>query len=302
MNIFTQKVNTFIIPTNKIQKVLFDPRKNKIFYEKSTVAVRTGGNKLNPVEVFVNVDFQNLKNNGAEIPESNRLNLYDREILNSVISLYNAGNQYFSPNMVLNVLSGNKAYKNGNRKSITLNNHKEIISSLEKMKQTFITIDASREGQIFNKKEYSYSGSLLLFDWTNGISLNNNSVRDCINLLKYPPLFEYSKLRKQLASTNVELLGVLSNRSIHILIKGYLLRELLWMKYSKKRKTVIRYDSLQDYLGLTLSGNEDNINHQRKTLRDNVKKCFDYWTSIKFVRGYEEEKERNVFSKIVIKL
>jgi len=40
MNIFTQRVNTFIIPTNKIQKVLFDPRKNKIFYEKSTVAVR----------------------------------------------------------------------------------------------------------------------------------------------------------------------------------------------------------------------------------------------------------------------
>ena len=301
MDIFTKKVKKFILLRNKIQQVLFDQNKNNAFYENYIVKVKTGGTKSNPVEVSVKIDFQNMKNNGATIPEKNRLTAYDKAIHNAIVTLYDAGNNYFTSNMISNVLSGDKEYENGKRKSVTMNNFRKIISSLEKIGQTTIEIDTSEESRAFNQEEYRYSGNLLNFNFEKGMFLNNNSVYYCVHLLSSPPLLEYSRLRKQLSSADIKLLRVLSNRSTHIAIKCYLLQELLWMKYSKQRQRVIRYDTLQKYLGLTFSGSQDNILHQRKKLRDNVKKCFDYWVSMKFIKEYAEEKERNEFSKIVIK-
>ena len=103
-----------------------------------------------------------------------------------------------------------------------------------------------------------------------------------------------------MTSVDVCLLGVLSSRANHVVIRNYLLRELLWMKHSKKRKRVIRYDTLQEYIGSVSSGSNDDITHRRKRLRANVIRCLNYWVSQDFIKGYREEKERNIFSKVVL--
>lgn len=302
MNIFTTKVKKFIFLTNKIQKVLFDQGKNNVFYEKSVVAVRTGGTEKEPVEVLVSLDFKNFKEVGAKFNENDKLTAYDGEIHNAVISLYDSGNQYFSPNMILNVLSGNKEYNTGRGKSATKNNQSKVILSLDKMRNTSIKIDASGEGRAFHKDDYQYSGNLLPFNFESGVSLNNNLVTNCIHLLRSPPLLEYSRLRKQLTTVNIDLLEVLSNRILHILIRDYLLKEILWMKYSRSRKRVIRYDTLQKSICVEFLGTSDVKNHKIKILRDNVKKCLEYWVSKNFIKGYSEEKERNIISKVIISL
>ena len=300
MNVFTQKVEKFLMPTSKIENALFDRRKNDAFYDNSLVVVKTGGSKLKPVEVLVSVDYQGQREQGKDIPEIQRLTAYDKEIHNAVISLYNAGNQYLSPNIIYNVLSGNREYKDGSRKSLTVSARQEVIFSLTKMRQTSMEINATKEGRAFNGDEYKYSGRLLPSDFVSGVSLNNNPVQYCLHLLRSPPLLEYSKVRRQLTSVDVCLLGVLSSRANHVVIRNYLLRELLWMKHSKKRKRVIRYDTLQEYIGSVSSGSNDDITHRRKRLRANVIRCLNYWVSQDFIKGYREEKERNIFSKVVL--
>lgn len=300
MKVFTKKVEKFIIITNKIAKVLFDRRFNKVFYKTELVKVRTGGNKSNSVEVSVSVDYQNLKKQGLEIPESMRLTPYDREIHNAVVSLYEAGNEYASPNMIQKILSGNKEYEGGNQKSLTQISRQRIMSSLHKMKETIIEIDASEEGRAYKKAEYKYSGKLLPIDFVQEVILNNNTVKDCIQILRTPPLLEYSKLRRQLTSVNIELLAVLSNRETHVLIRDYLLGEIQWMKYSSKRKNVILYETLEEYLGTQLQGDVDSINHKRKRLRENVIKCLEYWITQKYIKGYTEDKDRNTITKVLI--
>ena len=290
------------MPTSKIENALFDRRKNDVFYDNSLVAVKTGGNKITPVEVLVSVDYQGLREQGKNISKTQRLTTYDKEIHNAVISLYDAGNQYLSPNIIQNVLSGNKEYGDGSRKSLTVNGRQEVLTSLTKMMETSIKIDARKEGRAFNGNEYQYSGKLLPLDFVKEVSLNNNPAKDCFHFLRCPPLLEYSRLRKQLTSADIALLGILTNRREHILLKGYLLSELLWMKYSKKRRPIIRYDTLWEYLGLNLSANNDDVIHKRKNMRDNVKKCLNYWINIKFIKGYTEDKERNLFSKISVLL
>lgn len=303
MNVFTSKVEKFLIPTSKIENALFDRRKNDAFYDNSMVVVKTGGSKTTPVEVLVSVDYQGHREQGKDIPESQRLTAYDKEIHNAVISLYDAGNQYLSPNIIQNVLSGNKEYVDGSRKSLTVNGRQEVLTSLIKMMETSIKIDARKEGRAFNGEEYQYSGKLLPLGFVKEVSLNNNPVKHCIHLLGSPPLLEYSKVRRQLSSVDVCLLGVLTSRVIHVVVRNYLLRELQWMRYSHKRKRVIRYDTLQEYLmNVLFCGKQQDITHQRKRLRANVIKCLEYWVSLDFIKSYSEEKERNIISKVSIVL
>ena len=46
-------------------------------YDNSLVNVKTGGSKISPVEVLVSVDYQGLKVQGRDIPESQRLTAYN---------------------------------------------------------------------------------------------------------------------------------------------------------------------------------------------------------------------------------
>lgn len=302
MNIFTKKVDKFVIITNKIAKVLFDRRLNEVFYKTELVKVRTGRNKSKHVEVSVSVDYQGLKKKGLEIPESERLTPYDREIYNAVVSLYEAENEYATPNMIQKILSGNKEYGDGTRKSLTQTNRQSILSSLNKMKETIIEIDASQEGSEYKKAEYKYSGKLLPINFIQAVTLNNNTVKDCIQILRTPPLLEYSKLRRQLTSVDIELLAVLSNREAHVLIRDYLLGEIQWMKYSSRRRNIILYKTIEEYLGTLLQGDTDSCNHKRKRLRENVIKCLKYWVNKKYIKGYTENKDRNTITKVLIML
>ena len=288
MNIRTNKVTNFIFPMSKIENALFDQRTNRVFYENSLVQVSTGADK-SPAVVDVTIDFNGVKSQGHEMPEFNRLKNYDREIHDAIASLYDAGNHYISSRMIANVLSGCK-----NRR-ITAESHARILSSINKMRCTELTIDASREAESFKINNYQYSGSLLPFTVVSDAVMNNNKVQDCINLSGGFPLLEYAKLRKQLASADVNLFGSMSTRQLHVEMKGYLCRQVLWMKHAKNRKRVIRYETLQDYLCLKVLDS-----HKRKEVREDVAECLEYWKKLSFIKGYVERKEDRKFAKVEI--
>ena len=164
LNVLTKRVKSFVLPTAKVATVVFT---NSVFYENSSVRVRTGGTKCNPVEVGVTLDYKAYRRNSEVIPEECRLTSYDRIIYSAVVSLYEAGNKYFTPRMILNVLSGSS------HKSITGNAGERIIDSLHRMRNISITVDANNEAEEFGVEDFQYSGSLLPCEEVDGVCLNN---------------------------------------------------------------------------------------------------------------------------------
>ena len=287
----------YILITARVEREIFNSCSNSIFYENSSVGVRTGGNRNNPVELFVNVDFLQMKQQGSLIPQPHRLNFYDREIHDAVVTLYEAGNTFISVKMILNALAG------GNVNRITERTREHIGDSVEKMRNTQIDIDSSHEANTFKVKDFQYSGILLPCRFVDGITLNNNIARQCIEILAPPPLMQYAKLRRQFSSVSIELLNVLTARERHLLLKLYLLRELVWMKNSySKRNNTISLETIYSYLSLKIPADKDDERHQRKIVRDNIKKCLDFWVANKFIKSYDFNKSERQFSKIVIEV
>ena len=287
----------YVLITARVEKEIFNQYSNSIFYENSLVGVRTGGNRNNPVEIFINVDFQQIKQQGSSISQSHRLNFYDREIHDAVVTLYEASNTFISVRMILNALAG------GNINRITEITGKHILGSVEKMRDTQIDIDCSDEANAFKSEDFQYSGMLLPCRFVGKVPLNNNIARQCIEILAPPPLLGYAKLRRQFSSINSELLNVLTVRREHLMLKLYLLRELVWMKNPhSKRNNSISLETIYKYLDLKITANKDDERHQRKTIRDNIKKCLEFWIAKKFIKGYDSEKNERQFSKVVIEV
>jgi len=96
-----------------------------------------------------------LQSHGKPIPNENWLNVYDREIHDAIVTLNEAGNNFISVRMILNVLAGRSVNR------ITEKTREYIEASIVKMMNTQILINASDEAKAFKAKDFQYSGELL---------------------------------------------------------------------------------------------------------------------------------------------
>ncbi len=222
-----------------------------------------------------------MQSHGKPIPNENWLNVYDREIHDAIVTLNEAGNNFISVRMILNVLAGRSVNR------ITEKTREYIEASIVKMMNTQILINASDEAKAFKAKDFQYSGELLPCRFVERISLNNNLAGQCIEIVRPLPLMEYAKLRRQFSAINSGLLKVLTVRPEHLVLKLYLLRELVWLKNAHSRRSnIISLETISEYLGLRVPDSRDNERHQRKTIRDNVLECLEFWKTESFIKGY----------------
>ena len=72
---------------------------------------------------------------------------------------------------------------------------------------------------------------------------------------------------------------------------------------SKKSKllNVIRYDTLYEYLGIT-APNNTALRDKKRDIRSKVRTILNTWTRVGFIKGYEEQGERNAIAKVQILL
>ena len=248
-----------------------------------------------PVTVRIGIDFKGAKGDMSIINHETRLTPFDREIHDAIASFCSVNHEsYCTPKMLLRVLTG--------RRDIKMSNSIEeaIWASIEKMRNIGLEIDATNEAVMFGQESFIYRGSLLPSERAAAIRINNNLVLDCIHV-RSPPLFEYAMKRKQIANVDIEMLGVPLRHTIEdFSIRGYLLRELLWMKHPKsKRCPVVLYKTLFKYLGIDISKADDNLRHYITRCRKKVGRCLDFWEQRGFINGYQEE-DRDV--RIIIKL
>ena len=294
----THKTKDFVSGTTKLETKVFHKKHNVPLYQPDIEAqISVGSLRNKEITTIASIDFNEMKKNGVSIPSEKWLTPFDRETLSVASSLYEAGNEFITPKMIFQVLAGNK--KNVD---MTPNIRDEIISSIDRLMGTIITINASGEVQAGWRQKAEYKGPLLPCKRISQeiVKLNGQEVIDCIQILGSSPLFDYARGINQISRTNVEMLNTpVNNTTENIMLKGYLLRQITSMKSTRSNlKPIIRYDTVYEYLGV--NENDNDINHKKKDIRERVKKILSFWVESGLILGFEEEKEGKTIAKVKI--
>ena len=298
-NIITRRAKEVIFGVTKVEGTAFDTEKNDFLYNNLfPVTIDVGALKKRVISTMVSIDFNKMRQLGVTVKSEQRLTPYDREVHNAVSTLCVAGNKYITPQMIYQVLSGNKKDV-----KMTAKAREEILGSIDKMRFTEILIDSSQEARAGWVKEATYKGALIPSESVRIVTLNGQEVKECIHLFRTPPLYDYANDKNQIDRINIKMLNVpVSNTPENIELKGYLLRRIISAKNEKSHiKPIIRYDTLYKYLGLEGS-NENVLRNKKKDIRDRTKEILKFWVAEGFIQGYEEEKEGKAIMKVRINL
>ena len=286
----TCKAKSLVSGTTKLENVIFDPKKNPALYDSQNTAgdfeTKIGNVKNNPINTVASIDFDKMKSLGVSISHENWLTPFDREILSVASSLYAAGNEYQSPLMIYQALSGNREDV-----KLTPDMRNKIIQSLKKLRLTNIEIDSSQEEKVGWNKKGHYEGALLPSERIEVMTLNGQEVVECIHFLRNSPLYEYAAGKNQISRVNISMLNVpINNTEDNVILKCYLLRIITSIKNPKsKLKPIIRYDTLYEYLGLDES--DKYIRIKKQLIRERTKEILKYWVDNGLIKGFEEETE-----------
>lgn len=224
---------------------------------------------------------------------------YDRCILNSVISLWEAGNTTITPEMICRAMA-NKTES----EKITPQQQGAVTKSLEKMRYIHVFADLTEEMRKRKVKindepigQFQIDNFLLLMDKIKVSA--GGTTKIAYHIIKEPILLTYSKMTGQLLTVKSALLdikkikdGKISTETIPTTenrqpIKEYLLQRIEVMKYDRKNKhsnqsNRILFDSLYRDTG-TVTPNRVEL----KRIREYAFQVLDYWKASHYIIDYE---------------
>lgn len=293
--------------TTKVEGLAFDTTKNEDLYEQlAEINVSKREGKRKDIQVLFAIDFKELSKAGVKIEYEYRLTPFDKAVHNAIASLWVAGhqegknlNEYLTPRMIFQILAGNTSES----REIGPELRKAILGSIDKMRNTEITIDNSAEAKKFGYEKFICQSSLLPSERIEGITLNGNEVIDCIHILKKPPLFAYADIKNQVGSVEIKMLNVpIKNTLGNIELKEYLLQRILSIKNSKSSLSpTIKYSTVYEYMKIT-APNSKALAKKKEKIRKNIITLLDAWKSANFIKSYAEEKDGKTKSKVTIKI
>ena len=262
--------------------------------EEVHLTVGKKGSQL--VEITSTINFTNnkyiqLSNNASITP-------YDKIVHDAVCSLYAAGNETFTPEMVYRAMNGMVESEFVSPKSI-----KMIVDSLEKMRMTDISIDYTEQIRMTNPEDSfdmaRVSGAMLMLQ---KVTVSTGGVTKwAYRLVSSPVIYEYSKLLKQIIPIPLQLLNTKeTTRSTDtvIIIRQYILQrvELMKNKKNKMSSRVISYDSIYELL------NTPDDRKLRATIRSQTERLLDNYVNIHYIEGYEIQHKGRAITGVLIRL
>lgn len=250
---------------------------------------------------------------------------YDRAVYDAVTSLYIAGNRTVTTDMICREMVGKTEQEKPSAQQKAA-----VTKSLEKMRFTRATINcgdefAMRRIQIDGNNATGGFDENLLYLRGKWLKAGKHTIRG-YDILSAPVLYEYSRMTKQIVSVPVALLDVKKrdkkgNFTTHsldyteqrVLIKNHLLRRIEGMKgknglnnHSIALKDYEKDGKLHEGL-YTIAGkpelsqpaaaNLDKKELQKRkndafSIRADVELILDYWTKVKYIRGFEPYKAK----------
>lgn len=287
-----------IRPQNYIMQMDAITNHLAVLNSESNIDLTVGKNKTSPIKTTVTLDMpDHMKLEGG-----GTLTTYDKSIINGVTSLMENGNTVFSVPMLYHAMTGKK------NPSIDDTLYAEIASKLEKMRRIILTIDLTEENEAHYFKDKNGNPILLEDVSLDGYLLPLNRVTGTVNgkktelyqIIQHPPIYTYSKLKRQLSSIPIFLLDApINNNSTTIPLKTYLLQriEMMKNKNNKIKSNIILYDSIYKELSA-----EDANKTKKMRIRNYTTKILDYLIKSKYIKSYKEFKKGRAIAGVDIKV
>ena len=284
VNAKTSSVKKMLLDLNKVSQKAFNTDVNLALYQDEPIKIameRKGSVKEINTFVAINFDSSGMTEKGLTIIGTEKLNQFDRIVLDAVNSLFIEGhNQYITTTMIFHVITGDTDRR------ITPNYAQEINNSLTKLLFTHIVIKANEEAIMYPQlKNFEYHDTIIPGKMVKAI-LNGTEVA-CIQVDREPPLYLYAKYKNQISQIDLSLIKLPFARERQenkeqVTLLYYLLRRIIALK------SLIKYETIYHELG------RDNSTRKVKFLiRESTKKILDSWKGSIFgdieIIGYTEK-------------
>lgn len=256
--------------------------------------------------VMVSLAFTN---SNVEIISRQPYTGYDRAVYNAICSLWQAGNNSFTPTMVYNAMNGTGNKSKGGA-SISPQALEAVTRSIEKQRFTRLKIDCSEQMRYYKGlKSAKFDANMLYIEGVEMVMQNGQKVNayKFVNPDKPPVLYEYSRSIGQVATVSPALLDTSSSiRSTDeiIVIREYLIRRIEGMKgdnnlVSKK----ISFDAIYFELDIELSELTGNARKDiPKRIRKNTETLLSHFKKEGYIKDFAEYKDGRTIKGIVINL
>ena len=186
---------------------------------------------------------------------------------------------------------------------ITRESRRKIIKSMNKLMTTLINIDFSEQVKAHNMdvKSATICGNMIYCKRVH-VVFKNNVTAIGYKIIEAPPLFEYSKLIKQVRTLPIDLLKIknLKDSDNIIVLKNYLLTQIELMRPApgrRPREKTINYDTIFSECNIKI-----DTRHLKARFRGYIAKILDSWKEKKYIKNWKEVKVKNSFEKITIDL
>ena len=261
--------------------------------EERTLTVGRKGSQLVEIKTTINFNDKNI-----QLAENASITPYDKIVHDAVCSLYSAGNDTFTPEMVYRAMNGMIESEFVSPKSIQM-----IVDSLEKLRFTDITIDYTEQVRMMQPRDAfdlaRVSGSMLMLQ---KVTVSTGGVTKwAYRLASCPIVYEYSRLIKQIIPIRLDLLNTKeTTRSTDtvIIIRQYILQRVELMKNKKNNMNsrMITYDSIYELLGTP------DDRKLRATIRSQTERLLDNYIGKEYIAGYDIVRRGRAITGVLIHL
>ena len=309
----TRRPKELVASNTKVSNEIFREKKNEQIYKGLvTLAVENRKRKKGkPVAKQISVSVS-LQYNPEQDPNiklvGKRLTNFDRIVHDAVVTQFiDGGNRYITTDMIAYVINGGKDIHSSEKLREAIN------ESIDKLFYTSVIIDAKKQAKEYGLDDGGFKGRILDFELIWGVV--NGQKTQCMDFSeKTPILYRYADKSGQVLRSDLNLLNIpgLQNYPENIELKNYLLHELQIMLHNDKISRIIRYNKIFDLLNVT-ADNPTTLRSKKRYIRQNVKKCLNYWIEAgeesnerrekrRKIIGYKEIKEAGEITKIEIEI
>lgn len=283
----------YVGSTDKVSNSVYGLNVNKpqlYFNESADINVAgkgIGGNS----EVIVRATLELSKD--SNIKGIERLSLFDHRVHGAIGSWYYAGNTYITHQMIHHVITGD-----GNSR-ITDTQYKNIVDSVNLMREVRVTIDATEENEKYysdSDKQSRFNGNIIDAIEFENIPLNGQLSSGFI-IRGEPLLFIYARQKKQLYGVPLNYLkSPVDKTKETIILHDYILHRIEVMKNPNNNMTnVIAYNSIYHIVG------EQNgipfTKQKKERIRKNTQKILDDLISKGAIKNYRKiKKGKEIYS------
>lgn len=305
----TRRPKELISANTRVSNKIFREKENEQFYKGLvTLAVENRKRKkgkpvAKPISASVLLQYNPEQDPNIKLV-GKRLTNFDRIVHDAVVTQFiDGGNRYITTDMIAYVINGGKDIHSSEKLREAIN------ESIDKLFYTSVIIDTKKQAKEYGLDDGGFKGRILDFELIWGVV--NGQKTQCMDFSeKTPILYRYADKSGQVLRSDLNLLNIpgLQNYPENIELKNYLLHRLQIMLHNDKLSRIIRYDEIFDLLNVT-ADNPTTLRSKKRHVRQNVKKCLDYWIEAgkltrdkKKFTGYKEIKEAGEIAKVEIEI